>query len=59
MTMGSGLLMMNVTEKADSLAGDLAELRHALHQEPEVGPDLPGTPSWRCAARGRRHRRSQ
>ncbi len=41
--MGSGLPMMNVTEKADSLAGDLAELRHALHQEPEVGLDLPGT----------------
>jgi hippurate hydrolase len=35
--------MMNVTEKADALAGDLAELRHALHQEPEVGLSLPGT----------------
>src|ERR1700728_151260 len=35
--------MMNVTEKADSLGGDLAELRHALHREPEVGLDLPGT----------------
>jgi len=35
--------MMNVTEKADSIGGDLAELRHALHREPEVGLDLPGT----------------
>jgi amidohydrolase len=35
--------MMNVTEKASSLGGDLAELRHALHREPEVGLDLPGT----------------
>lgn len=35
--------MMNMTEKAASLAGDLAELRHALHREPEVGLNLPGT----------------
>jgi amidohydrolase len=35
--------MMNVTEKAASLGGDLAELRHALHCEPEVGLHLPGT----------------
>jgi hippurate hydrolase len=35
--------MMNVTEKAASLGGDLAELRHALHREPEVGLQLPGT----------------
>jgi hypothetical protein len=57
--MGSGLLMMNVTEKADSLAGDLAELRHALHQEPEVGLDLPVRRAGAAQARGRRHRRSQ
>ena len=36
-------LMMNVTEKAASLGDDLAELRHALHREPEVGLHLPGT----------------
>ena len=35
--------MMNVTEKAASIGGDLAELRHALHREPEVGLQLPGT----------------
>jgi amidohydrolase len=35
--------MMNVTEKAASLGGDLTELRHALHREPEVGLQLPGT----------------
>jgi amidohydrolase len=35
--------MMNVTEKAASLGGDLAELRHALHREPEVGLHLPDT----------------
>jgi len=35
--------MMNLTEKAASLGGDLAELRHALHREPEVGLHLPGT----------------
>jgi len=34
---------MNVTEKATSLGGDLTELRHALHREPEVGLHLPGT----------------
>ncbi len=35
--------MMNVTERATSLASDLTELRHALHREPEVGLQLPGT----------------
>jgi len=34
---------MNLTEKAASLGDDLAELRHALHREPEVGLRLPGT----------------
>jgi amidohydrolase len=35
--------MMNLTERASSLGSDLAELRHALHREPEVGLHLPGT----------------
>jgi amidohydrolase len=35
--------MMNITEKAASLGSDLTELRHALHREPEVGLQLPGT----------------
>jgi amidohydrolase len=34
---------MDVAEKAASLGGDLAELRHALHREPEVGLQLPAT----------------
>lgn len=35
--------MINLQEKAASLNGDLAELRHELHREPEVGLQLPGT----------------
>jgi amidohydrolase len=35
--------MIDVQEKASSLSGDLADLRHALHREPEVGLQLPGT----------------
>ena len=35
--------MIDVQERAASLGGDLAELRHALHREPEVGLQLPGT----------------
>jgi amidohydrolase len=34
---------MDLAEQAASLGGDLAELRHALHREPEVGLQLPGT----------------
>ncbi len=34
---------MDVADKAASLGGDLTELRHALHREPEVGLDLPAT----------------
>jgi amidohydrolase len=34
---------MTVLEDAHQLSGDLAELRHALHAEPEVGLDLPRT----------------
>jgi amidohydrolase len=34
---------MDVVEKAASLSGDMTELRHALHREPEVGLQLPGT----------------
>ncbi len=34
---------MDMTRKAASLGGDLAELRHALHREPEVGLQLPRT----------------
>ncbi len=34
---------MDVVGKAASLGGDLAELRHALHREPEVGLQLPAT----------------
>ncbi len=34
---------MTLLPDAHALAGDLAELRHALHQEPEVGLQLPRT----------------
>jgi len=35
--------MIDIVEQASSLRGDLTELRHALHREPEVGLQLPGT----------------
>ena len=34
---------MAVREDAAKIAGELAELRHAVHQEPEIGLDLPKT----------------
>ncbi|MGH3627763.1 MAG: M20 metallopeptidase family protein, partial [Sciscionella sp.] len=34
---------MSIHENATAMAGDLAVLRHALHQEPEIGLDLPRT----------------
>ncbi|HEX9624825.1 MAG TPA: M20 family metallopeptidase [Streptosporangiaceae bacterium] len=34
---------MTLREEAAAVAGDLAELRHALHAEPEIGYDLPKT----------------
>ena len=34
---------MTVLEDAEALAGDLIDLRHRLHREPEVGLDLPRT----------------
>jgi amidohydrolase len=36
-------IALDVVEQAGSLGGDLTELRHALHREPEVGLQLPGT----------------
>jgi amidohydrolase len=35
--------MIDVVDKATSIRGDLTELRHALHREPEVGLHLPRT----------------
>jgi amidohydrolase len=32
-----------VRDEASKLAGELAELRHAIHREPEIGLDLPKT----------------
>ncbi len=34
---------MAIKQEAAALAGDLAELRHAIHAEPEIGLDLPLT----------------
>ena len=34
---------MLVRDEAAKLAGEIAELRHAIHREPEIGLDLPKT----------------
>ena len=34
---------MTIRDEADKIAGDVTELRHAIHQEPELGYDLPAT----------------
>jgi amidohydrolase len=34
---------VTVQDEANAIAGDIAELRHALHREPELGLDLPKT----------------
>jgi amidohydrolase len=35
--------MTTLHEDATTIAGELTDLRHALHQEPEIGYDLPAT----------------
>ena len=42
---------MTVYDEATAMSGDIAELRHAIHREPEIGLDLPGrrrrsSPPW-------------
>jgi hippurate hydrolase len=34
---------MSVRDEAEAIAGEIAELRHAIHREPEIGLDLPKT----------------
>lgn len=34
---------MSVRDEAEQIAGEIAELRHAIHREPEIGLDLPET----------------
>ena len=34
---------MTLLEEAAAISGEIAELRHAIHREPEIGYDLPGT----------------
>jgi amidohydrolase len=34
---------VTVQDEARAIAGDIAELRHAIHREPEIGLDLPKT----------------
>src|ERR1700726_1961100 len=34
---------MSVRDGAAAIAGEIAELRHAIHREPEIGLDLPKT----------------
>jgi amidohydrolase len=36
-------MVTGIREDAAALSGDIAELRHALHAEPEIGLDLPAT----------------
>jgi amidohydrolase len=41
---------MTLAEEAAALSGDITELRHALHQEPEIGLQLPRTQAKVLAA---------
>jgi amidohydrolase len=41
---------MTVFEEASAISGDVAELRHAIHREPEIGLDLPRTQAKVLAA---------
>src|SRR6202167_4586243 len=41
---------MTVYEEATAISGDVAELRHAIHREPEIGLSLPGTQAKVLAA---------
>jgi amidohydrolase len=41
---------MTVFEEASALSGDAAELRHAIHREPEIGLNLPRTQAKVLAA---------
>ena len=34
---------MTLAEEAAALSAEIAELRHAIHREPEIGYDLPKT----------------
>ena len=34
---------MPVRDEAEKIAAEIAELRHAIHREPEIGLDLPKT----------------
>ena len=41
---------MTVYEEATAISGDIAELRHAIHREPEIGLSLPRTQAKVLAA---------
>ena len=41
---------MPVRDEAEKIAGEIAELRHALHREPEIGLELPRTQAKVLAA---------
>ena len=34
---------MTLLQEASAISGEIAELRHAIHREPEIGHDLPRT----------------
>ncbi len=46
----NGPEVMGLREDAAAIAGELAELRHAIHREPEIGLDLPLTQAKVLAA---------
>ena len=41
---------MTVFDEASAISADIAELRHAIHREPEIGLDLPRTQAKVLAA---------
>ena len=41
---------MRVRDEAARISGEIAELRHAIHREPEIGLDLPKTQAKVLAA---------
>ena len=41
---------MRVRDEAAQIAGQITELRHAIHREPEIGLDLPKTQAKVLAA---------
>jgi amidohydrolase len=41
--LAGGIMATSIADDAAEISGDIAELRHAIHSEPEIGLDLPKT----------------